>query len=86
LAVLSWHFRKYPKLVEAFKNRAKNYNASVAFMHHPPAGVRIREIAPPLKLAVGRTTKNEPPLRAAYETGIRHGEMFMKKWDDPLNS
>jgi len=86
LAVLSVHFRKYPQLVEVFKRRAENYNASVAFIHRPPAGVRIREIAPPSMLAVGRTTKDETPLRGAYETGIRHGEMFMKKWDDPLNS
>jgi len=78
LVVMSWYFRKYPKLVESFKKRAEHYNDSVHFIHSPPAGVRIREIAPPPHLDVGRTTKNEAPLRAAYETGIAYGKTFME--------
>jgi len=84
LAALSVYFRKYPELMEAFKRRPENYNASVDFIHHPPPGVRIREIAPPSKLAVGRTTKDESPLRAAYEAGIKHADSFVKKWNGVL--
>lgn len=78
LAVFSLYFRKYPKLVECFKKRAENYNASVQFMHNPPQGVRINQIALPANLKVGRTTKDEAPLRAAYETGIDYGNRFIQ--------
>lgn len=78
LAVISWYFRKYPRLVEKFKKRADNYNASVAFIKNPPQGVRIRQIAPPPGLTIGRTTKDEAPLRAAYETGIDYGNRFIQ--------
>lgn len=77
-AIFSLYFRKYPRLVEKFRKRAKNYNASVEFIHSPPEGVRITEIAPPDNTAIGRTTKNETPLRAAYETGIDYGNKFIK--------
>jgi predicted patatin/cPLA2 family phospholipase len=77
-AIFSLCFRKYPRLVEKFRKRAENYNASVEFIHSPPEGVRITEIAPPDNTAIGRTTKNETPLRAAYETGIDYGNKFIK--------
>lgn len=77
-AIFSLYFRKYPRLVEKFRKRAENYNASVEFIHSPPEGVRIVEIAPPDNIAIGRTTKNETPLRAAYETGIDYGNKFIK--------
>ncbi len=77
LAIFSWYFRKYPRLAECFKKRAENYNASVQFIHHPPQGVCITEIAPPANLAVGRTTKDEAPLRTSYEAGIDLGNQFI---------
>ncbi len=84
LAILSIYFRRYPQLVKAFKTRAENYNASVAFLRHPPTGLCVREVVPPPGWTIGRTTKDEAALRAAYETGIRQGEAFIKRWDGPL--
>ena len=78
--ILSIYYRKYPRLVEKFRKRAENYNASVEFIHNPPEGVRITQIAPPGNLEIGRTTKDEASLRAAYEIGIAHGERFMKNY------
>jgi predicted patatin/cPLA2 family phospholipase len=78
LTIFSLHFRKYPRLVEKFRQRAVNYNASVQLIHNPPQGIRIREIAPPANLAIGRTTKDEAPLRVAYETGIDCGKRFIQ--------
>lgn len=83
LSVFSWYFRKYPQLVKCFKKRARNYNDAVNFIHHPPEDVSIAEIAPPAGLDVGRTTKDEAPLRAAYETGITYGERFVKNHPSP---
>lgn len=80
VAALAWYFRKYPNLIQTFKERADTYNASVRFIQLPPSGVRIREIAPPQELAVGRTTQDETALRESYKTGIARGEMFMKEW------
>jgi predicted patatin/cPLA2 family phospholipase len=77
LAVFSLYFRKYQQLVEKFRKRAENYNAAVEFIHHPPPGVRILEIVPPKDISIGRTTKNEAPLRAAYERGIDYGNKFI---------
>lgn len=79
LLIFSLYFRKYPKLIEAFRQRADHYNEAVDFIHSPPDGVSMAEIAPPENLAVGRTTKDEAPLRTAYETGIAHGEAFMAR-------
>jgi predicted patatin/cPLA2 family phospholipase len=79
LAIFSLYFRKYPRLVEKFRERAENYNASVDFIHNPPEGVRITQIAPPTNIAISRTTKNEASLRAAYEMGIDYGNKFLKK-------
>ncbi len=78
--IFSLYFRNYPRLVECFQQRAENYNASVDFIHHPPEGVRILEIAPPADLNVGRTTRDEAPLRKAYESGIAHGAVFMDQY------
>jgi predicted patatin/cPLA2 family phospholipase len=84
--IFSLYFRKYPQLVGKFKKRAENYNASVEFIRNPPPGVRITEIAPPAHITIGRTTKNESPLRAAYEIGIAYGDRFMKIFNQAGNN
>jgi predicted patatin/cPLA2 family phospholipase len=76
--ILSIYFRKYPWLVEKFRKRAQNYMAAVDFIHHPPEGVRIIELAPPNDVDIGRTTQNEAVLRATYEIGIDYGNKFFK--------
>jgi predicted patatin/cPLA2 family phospholipase len=76
--ILSVYFRKYPQLVEKFRKRAHNYMAAVDFIHHPPEGVRITELAPPKDVGIGRTTQNETILRATYEMGIDYGNRFLK--------
>jgi predicted patatin/cPLA2 family phospholipase len=76
--ILSIYFRKYPRLVEKFKQRSRNYMAAVDFIHHPPEGVRITELAPPNNVDIGRTTQNETVLRATYQIGIDYGNRFLK--------
>src|SRR4030043_1558400 len=77
--ILSVYFRKYPRLVEKFKQRANNYMDAVHFIHHPPKGIRITELAPPNNVDIGRTTQNEAVLRATYEMGIDYGNKFLKR-------
>lgn len=76
--ILSIYFRKYPLVVEKFKQRAHNYMAAVNFIHHPPQGIRITELAPPNDVEIGRTTQNEAVLRATYQIGIDYGNKFLK--------
>ncbi len=76
--ILSVYFRKYPRLVEKFRKRARNYMAAVDFIHHPPEGVRITELAPPNNVDIGRITQNETVLRATYQIGIDYGNRFLK--------
>ena len=76
--ILSIYFRKYPRLVEKFKQRASNYMAAVHFIHHPPEGVRITELAPPNNIDIGRTTQNEAVLKATYQIGMDYGNKFLK--------
>lgn len=78
LAVFSWYFRKYPRLIEAFRQRADRYNAAVAFINNPPSGICIAQLAPPASLEIGRTTKNEATLRKAYKAGIDYGNRFIE--------
>jgi predicted patatin/cPLA2 family phospholipase len=77
--ILSIYFRKYPQLVEKFKQRAKNYMDAVQFIHHPPEDVRIIELAPPNNVDIGRTTQNENVLRSFYQKGIDYGNEFLKR-------
>lgn len=78
--IFSFYFRKYPRLVEKFKKRAQNYMESVEFIHNPPSGARVTELAPPANSGVSRITQNEAALRANYEAGIDYGYKFMKQW------
>jgi predicted patatin/cPLA2 family phospholipase len=84
--ILSIYFRKHPRLVEKFKQRARNYMAAVHFIHHPPESVRITELAPPNNVEISRTTQNEAVLRATYQTGINYGERFMKNYSAQIIS
>ncbi len=78
--IFSLYFRKYPRLVEKFKLRAQNYMESVNFIHQPPDGANIIELAPPNNSGVSRITQNQAALRANYEAGIEYGYKFMKSY------
>ena len=79
LLIFSIYFKKYPKLVEKFKQRAQNYMDAVNFIHHPPQGIRITELAPPNDIDIGRTTQKENVLRSSYQKGIDYGNEFLKR-------
>lgn len=61
---------KSPQLAEAMISRAQRYNRSIDFIENPPAGCRIRVVAPSDGFAVGRTTTDAAKLRAGYEMGL----------------
>jgi predicted patatin/cPLA2 family phospholipase len=61
---------KTPRLAEAMISRAERYNQSIDFVENPPAGCRIRVVAPPRDFAVGRMTTDSAKLREGYEMGL----------------
>ncbi|MBW2537695.1 MAG: patatin family protein [Deltaproteobacteria bacterium] len=65
----SWAFRRYPRLAAAMRRRADRYNASLAFIRHPPPGVRVLQVAPPTDLPLGRFTRDPATLERAYRVG-----------------
>ncbi len=71
-------FRKQGMLGRALQNRPATYMKAVEFIRHPPRGVRVREVAPPEGIRIGRSTTNPARLREAYNAGIAHGEKFME--------
>ncbi len=79
LALLSLYYRKYPRLVEAFRRRADVYNAAARFVRCPPPGVQVSEIAPPSDLDVSRITRDANRLRAAYSIGMDSGNRYLRE-------
>lgn len=71
-------YKDHPALARASIARADNYNASIDFIHSPPAGCKINIIAPPTDFKVGRTTKNYQKLSAGYEMGVTAAAQYLK--------
>jgi predicted patatin/cPLA2 family phospholipase len=80
IPLFSIFFRKYPRLVEALNKRHVTYMEAVKFIQNPPRGVRVREIAPPPKTGVGRTTRDTDLLKALYQTGVARGNEFIARY------
>jgi predicted patatin/cPLA2 family phospholipase len=72
-------FKRYPRLIEAFKKRDKTYMEAVRFIRNPPQGIRVSEIAPPRDLTLKRVTRDITILKEAYQTGIVCGRQHIEK-------
>ncbi|TMN71052.1 patatin family protein [Pseudoalteromonas sp. S1727] len=72
-------YKEHPALAHASIMRADNYNASIDFIHNPPAGCKVNIIAPPLHFKVGRTTKNYSKLSSGYEMGVTAAAQYFKR-------
>ncbi len=73
-------FRKHGMLGRALKDRPVSYMKAVQFINNPPPGVRVREIAPPEGLRIGRATTNKALLQEAYRAGIEYGRTFISAY------
>lgn len=68
---------KHPKIAEAMKNRAENYNQSLQFIRNPPADAVIRVIAPREDFEVKRLTMNKTILDKGYQMGLEEGQAHL---------
>lgn len=70
--------RKYPKVIEAYEERAHIYAKSIAFMRCPPSRIKVMEINPPEHFKTERLTQDVDLLNTDYELGKEAGREAMK--------
>jgi predicted patatin/cPLA2 family phospholipase len=81
--VLSALLRKgQPKLTDAIQRSPAQYQRSVAFMHAPPPGCTVIQIAPPALLSTTRTSKDGEKLQRDYALGRELGLRAMQAWQE----
>jgi predicted patatin/cPLA2 family phospholipase len=64
-----WGTRPYPGAREAFRSMHERYNAALRLAASPPAGVRVRVVAPSPELHLRRLMTGARHLRAALAAG-----------------
>lgn len=69
LPLLKINLRKYPKVIEAIKDRHIRYNNTLDFIRQEEANGNAFVIRPPAKLKVGMRETDPERLRAIYEIG-----------------
>jgi predicted patatin/cPLA2 family phospholipase len=60
----------YPGAARAFATLHERYNAALELARDPPAGVRVRAIAPPPTLRLSRLMRRAEDLRRAVQQGV----------------
>jgi predicted patatin/cPLA2 family phospholipase len=88
-ALSAFAFRRSPQLAAAIKRAPQTYGAALSFIRKPPPDCTIVQVAPPLKLATGRTTQNAGALERDYALGYELGERAVHGWSarvDPRGS
>jgi predicted patatin/cPLA2 family phospholipase len=72
-------YRKYPKLIEALKNRIASYNKAMDFVESEEKLGNAFVIRPSQNLGVTRTEKSMDKLKAVYQLGIADGKAAAEK-------
>jgi predicted patatin/cPLA2 family phospholipase len=72
-------YRKYPKLVEALKNRIASYNCTMDFVESEEKAGKVFVIRPSIHLGVTRMEKSMEKLKAIYQLGIDDGKSAAEK-------
>lgn len=71
--------KKYPKLVEAMKNRHKVYNEETAYCFEKADKGQVIVICPDRPLGISRTEKNPDELERVYQEGRSAGEKWLER-------
>lgn len=71
IAVTSFLYQKYPKIVDALNLRAERYNASMKRLRELEDEGKVFVIAPETTFGVGRTETDTVKLRRLYDEGYR---------------
>lgn len=73
----NWIFRQHPVVADALRARVSSYNEALDFIAAPPAGCRIRVLAPPSSFPVSRLTRNPRRLMGGYNQGRRIARSYL---------
>lgn len=69
LPIIKWVLKKYPKMVEAMKNRHHVYNAAIDDIHSRKQDKNLLVIQPEAALPVKRIERNPKVLQKVYDIG-----------------
>jgi predicted patatin/cPLA2 family phospholipase len=72
--------RRHSGLAETLRHSHEAYARAVAFIHQPPAGCQIIEVAPARALRSSRARASLTELACDYDEGRRAGEGAMRRW------
>ena len=72
-------YKKYPKLIDAMKNRHIVYNETLRYIAEKEASGSTLVIRPKEKLPIGRIEHNPDTMRTVYELGRKAGEESLDK-------
>ena len=79
MPIIKFALKKYPKLVDAIKNRHNMYNETLDYIMDKERNGEILVIRPETDLGIGRTEKNPDNLKRVYEIGR---EIAIKRLDE----
>ena len=71
--LIKWRYPQYPKLGEAWRRRAEEYNQTLRYIEQREKEGKVLVLAPPEILPVQRVDHNPEHLQAAYDIGRRVG-------------
>lgn len=77
-------YRKYPRLVEAMKNRHEAYNAALELIESERRAGRAFVIQPEKAPEIGRVEKDRAKLKALYDEGYREAAAVFDDMTDFL--
>jgi predicted patatin/cPLA2 family phospholipase len=72
--------RDRPKLIEAVHGSPGQYRRAVEFIHAPPKGCTVLQLAPPDTLATTRTSRDRSKLELDYELGRSLAMEVVERW------
>lgn len=79
LPLMKLSLRKYPKVLEAIKNRHVVYNETSAYIEAQEQAGRILVIRPKEKLPIGRMSHEPEELQQVYDLGREMGLAYMEQ-------
>lgn len=85
MGVMKIMLGKYPRIVEAMKNRAESYNQETKEIFEKADRGEVFVICPEKSLGISRTEKNPDELQRVYDEGRRIGNARLKELRDFLS-
>jgi predicted patatin/cPLA2 family phospholipase len=76
-------FRDASAFAHALRQAHRAYQGAVTFIRSPPNDCEIVQVAPPRKLATGRTTQHWRALKQDYALGRELGAHAIRRWCQP---